>query len=61
MPAGTEPARAERSGIVASRDRLWPVLIVVGLTLVLLVNAVFIYVAVTGADEVVPSYDTGQR
>ena len=43
-------------------DRLlWPVLIVVGLLIVVLVNAVFIYVAVSGKDEVVPSYQTEPR
>lgn len=42
-------------------SRLWPILITVGLALVILVNAVFIYIAVKGADEVVPSYQTEER
>ena len=44
-----------------SRDRLWPILITVGLVFVILVNALFIYIAVSGADDVVPSYHTEER
>jgi hypothetical protein len=36
-------------------------IITVGLVLVSLVNAVFIYIAVSGADDVVPSYITEER
>ena len=43
------------------RDRLWPTLIILGLALVFLVNGLFIYIAVKGADEVVPSYLTEER
>jgi len=39
----------------------WPVLITVGLILVVVVNALFIYIAVSGADDVVPSYATEER
>ena len=39
----------------------WVIAIVVGLTVMVLVNVAFIIVAVRGADEVVPSYTTGQR
>lgn len=57
--------RTEQDGgkgpIVLERDLLWPVIIIVGLTLVLLVNAVFIYIAVKGADTVAPSYTQGER
>lgn len=42
-------------------DMLWPFLIVVALAVVMAVNVAFIYIAVTGADEVVPSYTAGQR
>lgn len=43
-------------------DRLlWPVVIVVALIIVAAVNAYFIYVAVSGADDVVPSYNTERR
>jgi hypothetical protein len=44
-----------------SRPHLWPVLVTVGLLLVILVNAIFIYIAVSGADDVVPSYNTEKR
>jgi hypothetical protein len=40
---------------------LWPFIIAVALVVVMAVNAAFIYLAVTGADEVVPSYVAGQR
>lgn len=43
-------------------DRLlWPVMIVVGLLIVIIMNGVFIYVAVSDRDEVVPSYQTEPR
>ncbi len=44
-----------------SRFRLWPVIITLGLVLVVVVNAVFIYIAVSGADDIVPSYQSEQR
>ena len=47
--------------IQLSDDMVWPTIIVVALVLVLAVNALFIYVAVTGADEVAPSYVAGER
>lgn len=34
----------------------WPLAIIVGLTLVAISNAFYVYVAVRGADPVVPSY-----
>jgi hypothetical protein len=43
------------------RDLVWPVILGVALLMVLVVNAVFIYVAVSGADEVAPSYQQGDR
>ena len=42
-------------------SRLWPIGIIVALVVVLLVNALFIYLAVSGADEIVPSYATEPR
>jgi hypothetical protein len=39
----------------------WPLLITVGLIFVVVVNAIFIYIAVSGADDVVPSYVTEER
>lgn len=52
----TPPGPAPRSGF-----RLWPAVIIVGLVLVMVVNAIFIYIAVSGADDVVPSYQTEER
>ncbi|MFC1661578.1 hypothetical protein ACFL3S_09030 [Gemmatimonadota bacterium] len=42
-------------------DRLWPVIIVAGLLAVAVVNGIFIYIAISGADDVVPSYVTEER
>ena len=43
-------------------DRLlWPIGITVAFIIVVLVNAIFIYVAVSGADDVAPSYHTEPR
>jgi len=53
---GTTPRR-----LTIHRGLLWPVAIAVGLTLVVLVNAIFIYIAVKGADDVAPSYVQGNR
>lgn len=39
----------------------WPVGIALSLLVVILVNALFVYVAVHGADPVVPSYQTEPR
>ena len=44
-----------------SSDHLWPLAIVLGLTAVVLVNLLFIYIAVSEADPVVPSYVTEHR
>jgi hypothetical protein len=37
-------------------DRRWPIGVVVGLLIMIAVNICFMYIAVTGADDVVPSY-----
>lgn len=60
------PARTRTEGGISdaaerTRFRLWPVLITLGLVLVVVVNAIFIYIAVSGADNVVPSYQTEER
>lgn len=39
----------------------WPLAIIVGLMVVVGVNLTFIYIAVSGADEVVPSYVEEER
>lgn len=51
----------QKRGSARAGIRLWPLLIVIGMTLVILVNGLFIYIAVKGADEVVPSYNTEER
>jgi hypothetical protein len=43
------------------KSLIWPMIITVGLIVVVVVNAVFIYIAVKGADAVVPSYNTEER
>ena len=47
--------------VTLSRDMIWPLAIIIGLALVVVVNAAFIYIAVSGADEVAPSYVAGER
>ena len=66
MATTSEPVRGEtatvpKGQITLSRDHLWPWIIGIALAVVLAVNAVFIYIAVTGADSVAPSYTTGER
>jgi hypothetical protein len=39
----------------------WVVGIIIGFVVMLLMNATFIYIAVKGADQVVPSYHAEQR
>jgi len=62
-----EPVRKAVEGGGAGADspkagpRLWPGLITVGLALVILLNVIFIYIAVSGADDIVPSYFTEER
>jgi len=41
--------------------RAWPWAIAIGLALVVLVNVLFAYVAITGSDGIVESYKTEQR
>jgi len=43
------------------RDRLWPMLLTLGLVVVVVVNAFFIYIAFSGADDVDPAYVEGDR
>jgi len=44
-----------------SQDHLWAWIIGIALAVVLAVNAAFIYIAVSGADAVAPSYNSEQR
>jgi hypothetical protein len=41
--------------------RAWPWAIAIGLALVVVVNVLFAYIAIEGADGVVDSYQTEQR
>ena len=55
-------SRADQQGAGGGeKSRLWPIIITVGLILVMVVNFLFIYIAVKGADAVVPSYQTEER
>jgi hypothetical protein len=51
----------EKRSLTLSKDLIWPVAIIAFLALVVAVNAVFIYIAVSGQDEVAASYITGER
>lgn len=42
-------------------DRRWPIAVTIGLLIVVLVNLAFIYVAVSGKDEIAPSYELEHR
>ncbi len=57
----TEARRARRGRITLSKDQVWPLIIILGLALVVAVNVTFIWIAVKGADQVVPSYNAGER
>lgn len=61
QPGGAQPGGADDSSVTAFDRRVWPAIIIVGLVIVVLVNIGFIYVAVSGQDEVVPSYVTEPR
>jgi hypothetical protein len=74
MPTSTHngatprPARAPMGGSPAgagaqaqSRRSPWPIAIAIGLSIVVLTNAAFIYIAVSGADPVAQSYRVEQR
>lgn len=44
-----------------ARDLRWPLGIALALIVTVLVNVAFIYIAVSGADDVVPTYQTEPR
>lgn len=60
-PPPEPPTRRQGRSLTLSRDLVWPTAIALFLATVVAVNMVFIWVAVSGADEVVPSYVTGER
>ena len=53
--------KTEKGRMTLKREWLWPVIITVTLAVVVVVNGIFIYIAVKGADEVAPSYTQGDR
>jgi len=57
----TDTSAKARVPAAATKDHMWPWIIGVALAVVLAVNAVFIYIAVTGSDPVAPSYNAGER
>lgn len=56
-----EPRGASAQELDSRPDHLWPRLIVGGLLLVVVVNFAFIWIAVSGADDIVPSYVEEER
>jgi len=56
-----DPMVPKSEGAGGRDSRLWPMIIIVGMVLVILVNVIFIYIAVSGADDIVPSYQTEER
>ncbi len=59
--SGARDGRRGREPLTLGSDLLWPTAIALFLATVVAVNVVFIWVAVSGQDEVVPSYVTGER
>lgn len=51
----------EKGKVIVDRDHLWPWIIGIALAVVMVVNAVFIYIAVSKADPVAPSYNIENR
>lgn len=58
---GPPRTESDTDGQEGRGSRIWPIGITIGLILVILVNVTFIYIAVSGADDVVPSYNTEVR
>ena len=56
-----ETIPVEERSLTLRPEMIWPLAIIVFLATVVVVNLAFIYVAVSGADEVAPSYITGER
>ncbi len=42
-------------------QRIWPIALIVGMLIVIVMNAVFIWIAVSDRDEVVETYQTETR
>ena len=57
-----EPVQdSDAPGSLVATGRIWPVAVALSLFVVVCVNLAFVYIAVTGADEVVPSYVEEER
>jgi hypothetical protein len=52
---------ADRKAPETGGGLIWPVALTLSLLVVVCVNLAFVYIAVTGADEVVPSYVEEER
>jgi len=62
MQTTRDPDAGPRPRTVEIRaEWVWPVAIIVALLIVVAVNMAYIWVAVSGADDVVPSYVTEDR
>jgi hypothetical protein len=57
----TVPAAGQGSGATPAGRSPWVIGIIIGFVVMLVMNAVFITIAVKGADTVVPSYETADR
>lgn len=58
---GSPASAPDAAGAGSARRSPWVLAIITGLVIMALVNFAFIYVAVHGADDVVPSYNLEQR
>jgi len=58
---GPADLASARSRSLFATGRIWPVAVALSLFVVVCVNLAFVYIAVTGADEVVPSYVEEER
>ena len=59
--AAATAADAAAPDLPRAKRSPWVIGIIIGFAVMLLMNAVFITIAVKGADSVVPSYETGER
>jgi hypothetical protein len=60
-PWAPEAPGPATSGSWFANGRIWPVAVGLSLLVVVCVNLAFVYIAVTGADQVVPSYVEEER
>lgn len=51
----------ERRRLLLKDEHVWPALIIAALLVVVAMNAAFIWIAVSGEEDVAPSYVTGER